>query len=111
MRMVGLRGLALGFTVLLGLVAQVGAASAVELQASADSTAYGIKVLLPNQGPIVAGYVDANASTVASPVSFAYPDDGSILRAESVAGRSWALGGKAQARADVRSVSLFRGEI
>ena len=109
--MVGLRGLALGVAVLLGLVAQVGAASALELQASASSAAYGIKVLLPNQAPIVAGYVDGAASTVASPVSFSYPDDGSILRAESVAGRSWAVGGRAQARADLRSVSLFGGEI
>ena len=109
--MVGLRGLALGIAVLFGLVAQAGAASAHELQASASSTGYGIKVLLPNQAPIVAGYVDDADSTVAAPVSFAYPGDGSILRAESVAGRSWAMGGRAQARADLRSVSLFGGEI
>ena len=111
MRMVGLRGLALGFTVVLGLVAQVGSASGLELQASATSTAYGIKVLLPNQAPIVVGYVDGATSTVASPVSFAYPADGSIVRADSVAGRSWAMGGRAQARADLRSVSLFGGEV
>jgi murein DD-endopeptidase MepM/ murein hydrolase activator NlpD len=108
--MVGLRGLALGFTVLLGLVAQVGAASGLELQASASSTAYGIKVLLPNQTPIVAGYVEG-ASSSASPVAFSYPEDGSVLRAESVAGRSWTMGGRAQARSDLRSVSLFGGEI
>ena len=79
----GLRGLALGFTVLLGLVAQVGSASGIELQASASSNAYGIKVLLPNQTPIVAGYVEG-ASSSASPVAFSYPEDGSVLRAESV---------------------------
>jgi hypothetical protein len=106
----GLRGLALGFTMLLGLVTQVGSASGIELQASASSNAYGIKVLLPNQTPIVAGYVEGASSSV-SPVAFSYPEDGSVLRAESVAGRSWSMGGRAQARSDLRSISLFGGEI
>ena len=68
-------------------------------------------MLLPNQLPIVAGLVDGAATTEASPVSFSYPEDGSIVRAESVAGRSWATRVNAQARADLRVVSLFGGEV
>ena len=68
-------------------------------------------MLLPNQLPIVAGLVDGAATTAASPVAFSYPEDGSIVRAESVAGRSWATRVNAQARADLRAVSLFGGEV
>jgi murein DD-endopeptidase MepM/ murein hydrolase activator NlpD len=109
--MVGLRGLALGFTVLLGLAAQAGAESGLRLESATNSAAYGVKVLLPNQEPIVAGVVDGAAVRVASPVSFSYPEDGSILRVDSIAGRSWATGIRAQARSDLRSISLFGGEI
>jgi murein DD-endopeptidase MepM/ murein hydrolase activator NlpD len=109
--MVGLRGLALASVVLLGLVAQAGAESGLESESSTTATAYGIKVLLPNEAPIVAGYVDPGISAAAAPASFAYPADGSIVRAQSVAGRSWATSVRAQARADLSSVSLFGGEI
>ena len=68
-------------------------------------------MLLPNQLPIVAGLVDGAVPRRARPVSFAYPEDGSIVRAESVAGRSWATRVNAQARADLRAVSLFGGEV
>ena len=68
-------------------------------------------MLLPNQAPIVAGYVDAAATSAAAPVSFSYPEDGSIVRAQSVAARSWAARVNAQARTDLRAVSLFGGEI
>ena len=53
----------------------------------------------------------AAATTAAAPVAFAYPEDGSIVRAESVAGRSRATRVNAQARADLRAVSLFGGEV
>src|SRR5687767_11415812 len=107
--MVGLRGLALASVVLLSLTAQAGAESGQ--QSSSGGIAYGVKVLLPNQAPIVAGYVDAAATRAAAPVSFSYPADGSIVRAESVAARSWAAPVNAQARTDLRAVSLFGGEI
>jgi murein DD-endopeptidase MepM/ murein hydrolase activator NlpD len=109
--MVGLRGLALGFTVLLGLAAQAGAESGADVQPSTSAAAYGVKVLLPNQLPIVAGLVDGAVTTAASPVSFVYPEDGSVVRAGSVAGRSRATRVNAQARADLRLVSLFGGEV
>ena len=44
-------------------------------------------------------------------MAFVYPEDGSIVRAESVAGRSRATRMNAQARADLRAVSLFGGEV
>ena len=111
--MVGLRGFALALIVLLGVAAQAsaGAESGAQDQATTSASAYGLKVLLPNQLPIVAGLVDGAATQAASPVAFAYPEDGSIVRAESVAGRSWATRVNAQARADLRLVSLFGGEV
>ena len=109
--MVGLRGLALASVVLLSLTAQAGAESGQQSQPVSGGIAYGVKVLLPNQAPIVAGYVDAAATSAAAPVSFSYPADGSIVRAQSVAARSWAAPVNAQARTDLRSVSLFGGEI
>ena len=108
--MVGLRGLTLASVVLLSLTAQAGAESASRPQPLSGAVAYGIKVLLPNQAPIVAGLVDAGTTT-AAPVSFTYPEDGSILSAQSVAARSWAARVNAQARTDLRAVSLFGGEI
>ena len=109
--MVGLRGVALASVVLLSLTAQAGAESGQRSQPLSGGIAYGVKVLLPNQAPIVAGYVDAVATRAAAPVSFSYPADGSIVRAESVAARSWAAPVNAQARTDLRAVSLFGGEI
>jgi murein DD-endopeptidase MepM/ murein hydrolase activator NlpD len=110
--MVGRRGFALALTVLLGVAAQAAASADRSAQEpTAAASAYGIKVLLPNQLPIVAGLVDGAVTTAASPVAFAYPEDGSIVGAESVAGRSWATRMNAQARADLRAVSLFGGEV
>ena len=109
--MVGLRGLALASVVLLSLTAQAGAESGQQSQPVSGGIAYGVKVLLPNQAPIVAGFVDAAATSAAAPVSFSYPADGSIVRAQSVAARSWAASVNAQARTDLRAVSLFGGEI
>jgi murein DD-endopeptidase MepM/ murein hydrolase activator NlpD len=109
--MVGLRGLALASVVLLSLTAQAGAESGQQSEPLSGGIAYGVKVLLPNQAPIVAGYVDATTTSAAAPVSFSYPEDGSIVRAQSVAARSWAARVNAQARSDLRAVSLFGGEI
>jgi murein DD-endopeptidase MepM/ murein hydrolase activator NlpD len=108
--MVGLRGLTLASVVLLSLTAQAGAESSSQSQPLSGAVAYGIELLLPNQAPIVAGVVDPGTTT-AAPVSFMYPADGSILRAQSVAARSWATRVNAQARTDLRAVSLFGGEI
>jgi hypothetical protein len=63
------------------------AESGPEPRPAATATAYGIKVLLPNQEPIVGGLVDGPGSAKVMPVPFAYPADGSIVQAESVAAR------------------------
>jgi murein DD-endopeptidase MepM/ murein hydrolase activator NlpD len=109
--MVGLRGFAVAFPVLLALAAQAGAESGGQTRPPAQATAYAVKVLLPNQEPIVAGLVEGPPGTRAVPVPFAYPEDGSIVRAESVAGRSTAATSSTQARSDLHMVSLFGGEI
>jgi murein DD-endopeptidase MepM/ murein hydrolase activator NlpD len=109
--MVGLRGLALASVVLLSLTSQAGAESGQQPESLAGGTAYGVKILLPNQQPVVAGLVDSAATSAAAPVAFAYPEDGSVIRAQSVAARSWAARVNAQARTDLRSVSLLGGEI
>ena len=96
---------------LLVLAAQAGAESGAEARHPARATAYAVKVLLPNQEPIVAASVGGPSGLRATPVPFAYPEDGSIVRAETVAGRSTAATSSAQARADLRMVSLFGGEI
>ena len=109
--MVGFRGLLLAVVVLLSLTSQAGAQSGSTPEPASGAIAYGIKVLLPNQAPIVAGLVDAAASGISAPVGFSYPEDGSVVRVQSVAGRSWAARLNAQARTDLRSVSLFGGEV
>ena len=108
--MVRIWGSALAVPALLvALVAHAGAEPGVEKPVTARSLAYGVKVLLPNRPPITAGSVSATA--VAKPEAFAYPEDGSIVRIGSVAGRSTATVAAARARSDVRDVSLFGGEI
>ncbi len=96
---------------LLALAAQAGAEGGGQARSPARATAYAVKVLLPNQEPIVAGLVGGLPGARAVPAAFAYPEDGSIVRAESVAGRSTAAMSTAQARSDLRMVSLFGGEI
>jgi murein DD-endopeptidase MepM/ murein hydrolase activator NlpD len=106
-----LKGLVLVLPLLLVLAAQAGAESGAQVRHPARSIAYAVKVLLPNQEPIVAALVGGPPGTRAVPVPFAYPEDGSIVRADSVAGRSTAATSSAQARSDLRMVSLFGGEI
>jgi murein DD-endopeptidase MepM/ murein hydrolase activator NlpD len=97
--------------VLVGLASQAGAEPGTRPIAPTRALAYGVKVLLPNQPPIVAGHVEASSNAVMSPALFSYPEDGSIVRVGSVAGRTSATAMTARARSDIRSVSLFGGEI
>jgi murein DD-endopeptidase MepM/ murein hydrolase activator NlpD len=93
------------------LAAQADAGSGVAPAAPTHAVAYGVKVLLPNEAPIVGGFVDAASTGTSAPTAFAYPADGSVVRIGSVAGRSSATSATARARSDVQSVSLFDGEI
>lgn len=93
------------------LTTQAGAEPGVRSEPAAKASAYGVKIMLPNQAPIVGGLVETASAATAAPTGFAYPEDGSVVRIGSMAGRS--LGGAtgARARSDLRSVSLFGGEI
>jgi murein DD-endopeptidase MepM/ murein hydrolase activator NlpD len=93
------------------LVARAAAETRVQPSPPARSAAWAVEVLLPNQQPIVGGTVEGPPGETLSPVPFAYPEDGSIVRVASMAARSAAGTSVARARTDLRSVSLFDGEI
>jgi len=111
--MVGVRGMVVGLSVLFALVSQASAESRADVRALARSTAYGVKILLPNAEPIVAGAVSGPPSTYDRAGAFAYPADGAIVRVESVSGRATAAttGSHALAGSDLRKVVLFGGEV
>ncbi len=111
--MVGLRGTVVGLSVFLALVSQAGGETRNGAPLPARSSAYGIKILLPNAEPIVAGAVSGPPSAYEKAGGFAYPADGSVVRASSVSARASLGGGGARALAgsDLRSVALFGGEI
>jgi murein DD-endopeptidase MepM/ murein hydrolase activator NlpD len=111
--MVGVRWTAAGVCLLGLLAAQASAESRYEVRLPARSTAYAVKILLPNQSPIVAGAVAGPPSTYGSSGGFVYPEDGSIVSVGSVTGRATtdAGGPKALAGADLRNVVLFGGEV
>ena len=111
--MAGLRGVVVGLGVLLALVARASAESRGDVRAPARSTAYGVKILLPNAEPVVAGAVTGPPSRYDSVGAFSYPADGSIIRVESVSGRATAAaaGWHALAGSDLRKVVLFGGEV
>jgi len=109
--MVGIRGIVVGLVVLLSLGAQARAENRDGARAPARSTAYAVKILLPNAEPIVAGAVAGPPSTYGSAVPFAYPADGSIVLVESVSARATAGTARALAGSDLRKVVLFGGEI
>ena len=111
--MVGLRPLGVVLLLLLVLVAQASAEGRGDARLAARSAAYGVKVLLPNEEPIVAGAVSGPPSRYGSPGAFMFPTDGSVVRIESVSGRATAdaAGSHALAGADLRAVALFGGEV
>jgi murein DD-endopeptidase MepM/ murein hydrolase activator NlpD len=103
-------GLALA-TSALCLAAQAGAGGAADTRPTVRASAYGVKILLPNQPPLVGGAVAGPPSSRLPAGSFAFPEDGSIVRVASITGRTATHGLRAAARADLRNVSLFGGEI
>jgi murein DD-endopeptidase MepM/ murein hydrolase activator NlpD len=110
---VGKRGFVVGAALVSVLVAQASAETGLGVAAPARSAAYGIKILLPNADPIVAGAVSGPPSTYESAGGFAYPADGSVVRAASVSARATTSprGLRALAGSDLRTVVLFGGEV
>ncbi len=100
---------------LLGLVLGGGASATPPLAESpAAAEALAIEIVGPDQSVIsTSTAVDAPPSGEVDPVSFGYPDDGSIVSAaqESVSVSASAADGTAAALSDVTSLSLFGGEI
>ena len=110
---VGLRGTVVALSAFLALVSQAGGETRNGAPLPARSTAYGVKILLPNAEPIVAGAVSGPPSAYESAGGFTYPAEGSVVSAASVSGRA-SLGGagaRALAGSDLRKVVLFGGEI
>jgi murein DD-endopeptidase MepM/ murein hydrolase activator NlpD len=110
---VRLTGFALGAA---ALVFMVGAAGASRWQTSAppSARAFAIQVAVPGQGGGSAASVTAPPDAVGVGGSFAYPADGSVVRAGSVTSGAFATPGASatsSASAEVSSLSLFNGEV
>jgi murein DD-endopeptidase MepM/ murein hydrolase activator NlpD len=110
---VRLTGFALGAA---ALVFMVGAAGASRWQTSAapSARAFALQVAVPGQGGGSAASVTAPPDAVGVGGSFAYPADGSVVRAGSVTSGAFATPGasaSSSASAEVSSLSLFNGEV
>ncbi|HET7856741.1 MAG TPA: M23 family metallopeptidase [Gaiellaceae bacterium] len=108
-----LTGFALGAV---PLAFMVGAAGASQLQATANPSAraFAIQVAVPGQGGGSAASVSAPPDAVGVGGAFAYPADGSVVRAGSVTSGAFATPGTSatsSASAEVSSLSLFNGEV
>ncbi|MCP9484602.1 MAG: M23 family metallopeptidase [Gaiellaceae bacterium MAG52_C11] len=98
-----------------GLAAGVTGVATTAQQPAASASAYAISVIVPGQAGAAAGGVSVPGGDPTSLAnSFAYPADGSIVRAgalSSSASASPEAGGASDAVTDVLGVSLFNGEI
>jgi murein DD-endopeptidase MepM/ murein hydrolase activator NlpD len=110
---VRLTGFALGAS---ALVFMVGAAGASRWQTAPApfARAFAIQVAVPGQGGGSAASVTAPPDAVGVGGGFAYPADGSVVRAGSVTSGAFATPGASatsSASAEVSSLSLFNGEV
>src|SRR5947208_413975 len=83
-------------------------------QAGATASAYGVKVVVPNQAGGVSTSVSAPPSAVGFESGFAYPSDGSVLTTGPVSvSASTTVGTNARsiASSSVSTLSLFGGEV
>ena len=96
------------------LLAGSAGASSQGSQAGATASAYGIKVVVPNQAGAVSSSVSAPPSAVGFASGFAYPSDGSVLTTGPVsvsASTNVGTNARAIASSSVSSLSLFGGEV
>ena len=96
------------------LLAGSAGASSQGSQAGATASAYGIKVVVPNQAGAVSSSVSAPPSAVGFASGFAYPSDGSVLTTGPVsvsASTNVGTNARAIASSSVSSFSLFGGEV
>src|SRR5256885_13054449 len=83
-------------------------------QAGATASAYGVKVVVPNQAGGVSTSVSAPPSAVGFESGFAYPSDGSVLTTGPVsvsASTNVGTNARSIASSSVSSLSLFGGEV
>jgi murein DD-endopeptidase MepM/ murein hydrolase activator NlpD len=101
------------FVVALAVGVQASPGVSTAAQAGARATEYGVQIIVPGQGPAVAGQHAAPPWGHSADGSFAYPQDGSVLQAAAITGRMSQTGDGATVRAgaDVTNLSLFGGEI
>src|SRR5438105_15218434 len=85
------------------------APGAPEVQTSAR--AFAIQVLIPGQDPVSTSVLEAPPSGSLPAAPFAYPADGSVVSADTVAAEVSADPSAAAAAADVTRLSLFGGEL
>ena len=81
----------------------------------ATSQAFAIRVVVPGQAPVTAGYVSApNDSSGAAP-GFSYPVDGSFITTGAITSNASAVGSAttvlASAAAEVSGITIFGGEV
>jgi murein DD-endopeptidase MepM/ murein hydrolase activator NlpD len=102
--------LLLGAAAVLALTGSGGVSSAVR-GGTSSAEAFGIQVSVPGRGGATAGAVSAPPERPPAPAAFAYPADGSVAQAASVAASVSAKGGNAYANVIVSGLSLFGGEV
>ncbi|TMM02825.1 MAG: M23 family metallopeptidase [Actinobacteria bacterium] len=96
------------------LLAGSAGASSHGSQAGATASAYGVKVVVPNQAGAVSTSVSAPPNAVGFASGFAYPSDGSILTTGPVsvsASTNVGTNARSIASSSVSSLSLFGGEV
>ena len=104
---------ALGLVLVIASVGSTGAASGAE-SAATNSRAFAVQVAAPGQSGGSAAAVSAPPDAVGVGGSFAYPGDGSVVRAGSVTSGAFATPGTSatsSASAEVSSISIFGGDV
>ena len=100
----------LAAAVVLAMTGSSGVSSAVQ-DGTSSANAFAIQVSVPGRGGSTAGAVSGPPDAVGVGGSFAYPEDGSIAQAGSVASSVSASGTMASANVSVTGLSLIGGEI
>ncbi len=96
------------------LVASVGSAGASRSENTTTSRAFAVQVAVPGQTGGSAAAVSAPPDAVGVGGSYAYPADGSVIRAGSVTSGAFSAPGPSatsSASAEVSSIALFGGDV
>jgi murein DD-endopeptidase MepM/ murein hydrolase activator NlpD len=109
-RVVPLAVLALGVVLVLGPVT----GSSADVRSLATSQAFAVRIIVPSQSAVTAGYVAAPNDSSVADAGFSYPADGSVLTSGAVTSSASAASSPsvaATASAEITGVSLFGGEV